>query len=138
MLTLIRGIPGSGKSTLARHLVAAGVYATMHFEADMFFEKDGSYKYEQAKLPDAHGWCKEQTKQALTAGCDVIVSNTFCSLWELEPYLRMAKDAKTQVLIIECHSPFKSVHNVPQAAMDKMRSRWWPTDREAIRKEFGV
>lgn len=39
-LVLIRGLPGSGKSTMAKVLAQVGYE---HYEADMFFERDGVY-----------------------------------------------------------------------------------------------
>lgn len=73
-LTLIRGLPGSGKSTLAKTLPA------VHFEADMYFiADDGVYRYDKAKISDAHEWCRAEVKRALTNKQDVVVSNTFSS-----------------------------------------------------------
>ncbi len=43
-LFLLRGLPGSGKSTLAKSL------SDSHIEADMFFMKDGEYKFDGSKI----------------------------------------------------------------------------------------
>ena len=42
-LILLRGLPGSGKSTLAKWI------CNQWFEADMFFEQDGEYKFDASK-----------------------------------------------------------------------------------------
>ena len=51
-LYLLRGLPGSGKSTLAKSL------GGKHFEADMYFVRDGEYQFDVTKLKEAHEWCR--------------------------------------------------------------------------------
>lgn len=58
-LVLIRGLPGSGKSTMARILRQVGYE---HFEADIFFEDRGVYRYDASRVADAHAWCQRDTK----------------------------------------------------------------------------
>jgi ABC-type phosphate/phosphonate transport system ATPase subunit len=79
-LVLIRGLPGSGKSTMAKDLATQGY---LHFEADMFFEVDGHYRYDASRIRDAHSWCQQMTRQALAKGLKVVVSNTFTQLREM-------------------------------------------------------
>ena len=93
-LVLIRGIPGSGKSTMASVLVMIGYE---HFEADMYFEVDGVYKYDSSRIREAHAWCQLMTQQALRRGSNVVVSNTFTQVREMAPYLEM-KTRKIQVI----------------------------------------
>lgn len=50
-LVLIRGLPGSGKSTMAKVLALVGY---QHFEADMFFVRDGTYCYDRSRIREAH------------------------------------------------------------------------------------
>lgn len=88
-LVLIRGLPGNGKSTLAKEMANEGY---LHFEADMFFEVDGRYRYDASKILDAHTWCQKMTRQAIARGEKVVVNNTFTQLREMEPYLAMSKD----------------------------------------------
>ena len=45
-----------GKSTLAKRV------CNQHIEADMFFMKDGEYKFDPTKLKQAHEWCREKTE----------------------------------------------------------------------------
>ncbi|WP_428773563.1 AAA family ATPase [Vibrio sp.] len=118
-LTLIRGLPGSGKSTLARTMDAA------HFEADMFFtDENGQYHFEPEKLDQAHHWCQQQTECALRNHQSVVVANTFVRLWEMAPYIRMAKRLGAELRVVECHGNYVSLHGVPEKTIATMRRRW--------------
>lgn len=57
-------------------------------------------------------------------GCDLVVSNTFTRAWEMQPYLDLAGMFAYDVVLVEVHGDFGSVHNVPPEAMKKMRDRW--------------
>jgi len=118
-LTLVRGLPGSGKSTYARKLGLEN-----HFEADMFFEKDGEYKFDPSKIKDAHEWCQSQTRAALKKGESVVVSNTFTQHWELKPYLDMAKELGAEVKVIRMTTDFGNIHGVPEAVINNMKERF--------------
>ncbi len=122
-LTLIRGLPGSGKSTLARAIcdsVASGV--TSHYEADMYFvDDDDAYEFNPEWLTDAHEWCQRATQGRLNDGFNVVVSNTFTTLREMQPYLDMKYD---KLQIIECKGDFGSIHDVPAAVVERMKARW--------------
>lgn len=121
-LTIIRGLPGSGKSTLAHKLMSEAPYA--HFEADMYFVKDGQYKFKPKLIKAAHEWTRLNTGLSLSLGRDVIVSNTFIKKWELNPYLKMARILNCEVKIIECRGDYGSVHNVPYKVLERMRQNW--------------
>lgn len=127
MLTIIRGLPGSGKSTLAKKLCELSP-GTLHYEADMFFEQSGSYVFDASKLGRAHGWCKNHTLVALARGINVVVSNTFTTWGEIDDYVLMARDFKTQVEVIEATEGTGSIHGVPDESMERMRDRWEPTE----------
>lgn len=120
-LVLIRGLPGSGKSTLAKSMTGHE-----HYEADQFFMRDGEYVFDVQKLPDAHGWCVSMARDAMRRGVNCVVSNTFCSLWEMKPYMEAAKDAGYEVRVIEAKGQWPSVHNVPAGVIGRMRARWQP------------
>jgi predicted kinase len=118
-LVLSRGLPGSGKSTLARALTK---YA---FAADDYFERGGGYDFDPAKLPEAHRWCMDRTRDAMAAGESVVaVHNTFSQCWEAAPYFEMAHDYGYTVFVVEAQSTFGNVHGVPEAVIDNMRLRW--------------
>jgi predicted kinase len=124
-LMLIRGLPGSGKSTLAECIRMAWG-GTDHWEADMFFIDSASteYTFDRAKLGEAHDWCQKMAKGSLQLQRNVVVSNTFTTQKEMRPYLELAQQFKATVFIVECRGKFKSVHNVPQDAIDRMATRW--------------
>jgi len=130
-ITLIRGLPGSGKSTLARQLVHNATVPTKHVEADMFMinRETGNYEFDPARLPGAHARCRVLTRHTLESGRNVVVSNTFSQMWELQPYFSIANALNLGTpTIIECQNSFGSIHNVPEEAMQRMRERWEPCD----------
>lgn len=121
-LILIRGLPGSGKSTIAQALIQRPMW--LHYEADMLFFEDGEYKFDQSKLKDAHTWCQHATESALLNGYNVVVSNTFTQLWEMQPYFTMAEKQKSAIQVIECKANFGTIHGVPEETIKRMRERW--------------
>ncbi len=124
-LTLIRGIPGSGKSTLASQLVVAQGHAvTKHFEADMYFSRNGKYEFDATKLGAAHAWCQAETDDALFYKFNVIVSNTFTTIKELKPYFELAQKNGAKVVVLLAQSNFKNIHDVPDEALQRMRDRF--------------
>ena len=126
-LFLLRGVPGSGKSSLANSLSDA---LTGHAEADMFFKKDGEYKFDPSKLKDAHEWCQGQVESWMkpqTGYLDrIIVSNTFTQGWEMQPYYDLAKKYGYRVysLIVENRHWGKNEHGVPDSKVQEMRDRF--------------
>jgi len=121
-LVLIRGLPGSGKSTLARRLAAEAGF--VHLEADQYFERDGAYRFDLARVADAHAWCLRSAYEQLAGGARVVIANTFVSLWELSACLGLAQVLDLPVRIIEARGAWPSVHAVPADVMAQMRERW--------------
>jgi len=117
-LVLIRGLPGSGKSTMASVLVMVGY---KHFEADMFFEIDGIYRYDATRINEAHDWCKHMTQDALSRSENVVVSNTFTRVNEMAPYLEMGAG---KIRVIEAVGTWENSHGVPRQMVDRMVARW--------------
>lgn len=125
VLTIIRGLPGAGKSTLARQL------DPVPYEADQFFMgNDGVYRYDHSRIADAHAWCLKRVQACLLNGMDAVVNNTFTRLWEMEPYVAFAQQHDFPIRFIEVHGPWKSVHGIPDDALERMRSRWEPLPNE--------
>ena len=125
-LYIVRGIPGSGKSTFAKSLGGA------HFEADMFFMKDGEYKFDMFKLKEAHKWCQDSVNTAMilntTAGINqtIVVSNTFTQEWEMKPYFDIAEvyGYKVFSIIVENRHGGVNEHNVPEEVLSLMKNRF--------------
>lgn len=120
-LYLLRGIPGSGKSTLAKSI------GGKHFEADMYFMKDGEYKFDFTKLKEAHNWCAIQTQKAMVDDePKIIVSNTFTQEWEMETYNDLAKMHGYRVfsLIVENRHGGFNKHGVPVDKLQMMKDRF--------------
>ena len=125
-LTIIRGIPGSGKSTYATYLNGE------HVESDMYFLKEGKYKFDGSKIKAAHQWCRNTVQKLLAEGTDVVVSNTFTQLWEMKAYLDMAKNFNVPVKVIKVIGNFQNIHGVPDHVLEKMKARWQDYPGEEI------
>ena len=124
-LILLRGLPGAGKSTVAKALRPSGWYG--HYEADMYFMKDGEYKFDGSKIKDAHNWCAIQTQKAMVDDIPtIIVSNTFTQEWEMETYYKLAEENGYQVhsLIVENRHGGVNEHGVPEDKLQAMKNRF--------------
>ena len=124
-LILLRGLPGSGKSTAAKLFQGYGWSA--HYEADMYFMVDGEYRFNPAKLKDAHGWCSSQTEKAMVDEIPmIVVSNTFTQEWEMEGYYGLAAKYGYIVvsMIVENRHGGENVHGVPADKLQAMNDRF--------------
>ena len=123
---LLRGLPGSGKSTLAKSI--GGV----HYEADMFFIKDGEYQFDVTLLRDAHSWCQTQVSNAMILNLAtkinerIVVSNTFTQEWEMTHYFELAEKYGYRVhsLIVENRHGGVNEHGVPEDKLGLMKKRF--------------
>jgi len=124
-LLLLRGLPGSGKTTEANRIISENTDTKWkHYEADMYFEKNGVYTFDATKLSKAHEWCQLSTTIALAEGCNVIVSNTFTTRREISAYEIIAKDLGAVFEVKEIKGTYQSIHNVPEETLNKMKQRW--------------
>jgi predicted kinase len=120
-LFLLRGLPGSGKSTLAKSL------GGKHFEADMYFVRDGEYQFDVTKLKDAHEWCRSSIGGLMiNEEPKLIVSNTFTQEWEMESYYKLAEKYGYRVysLIVENRHGGVNEHGVPEDKLEQMKNRF--------------
>ena len=120
-LFLLRGLPGAGKSTLAKSL------GGKHIETDMFFIKDGIYKFDATKIKEAHSWCQNMVGSWMSDDEDrIVVSNTFTQEWEMQWYYDWAKDFDYKVfcLVVENRHGGVNAHNVPVDTITKMKNRF--------------
>jgi predicted kinase len=129
-LILLRGLPGSGKSTFANYMFSNNI-----FEADQYFyDEEGNYNFDASKLHDAHKSCQSRVEQAMGENIlsngkwysEIVLSNTSTTEKELEPYLELAKKYDYQVvsLIVENRHGNKSIHNVPEETLLRMKNRF--------------
>ena len=135
-LVLVRGLPGSGQTTIARMLIIAGMGSgerTICSADDYFYRlPDGIYRFDKSKLSDAHNECQRVAFGAMNDGHSlVVVHNTFTTMWEMVPYLSIAKLHNYSIQVIECKGDFGSVHDVPAEVIDRMRNRWEEYDEQA-------
>ena len=133
-LVLIRGLPGSGKTTLAKKFAQLGY---LHAEADMFFIRDGVYKFDQANLGMAHNYCRMFVESALALGYNVVVSNTFVSDYSISEYQRIADGLEATFRVIRCADRHESIHNVPDETMQNMHDRFVDYPGEIIYGDLG-
>jgi hypothetical protein len=54
----------------------------------------------------------------------VVVSNTFTQRFEMEPYFKLCKELNIVPSIVVMDGKWKSIHNVPEEAIQRMRERW--------------
>jgi uncharacterized protein YxeA len=96
-----------------------------HLEADMYFiDEKGNYQFNPEQLSAAHRWCYYNTAAFLSKGIDVVVSNTFTTMKEMEQYLDLSQRLGVKLDIVEMRTQYGSIHSVPEATMEKMRNRW--------------
>lgn len=120
-LFLLRGLPGAGKSTLAKSL------GGKHFEADMYFVRDGEYKFDVTKLKEAHEWCRSSVGGLMiNEEPRLVVSNTFTQEWEMEAYYKLAETHGYRVysLIVENRHGGINEHGVPDDKVEIMKERF--------------
>lgn len=123
-LILVRSWPGAGKTTFAiENYVKPFGYILM--ESDMYFIRNGEYKWNRDELKQAHNWCFTQTASLLKQGENVIVANTFIKKFEIERYLRLNPSK-----IYRLTGNFENRHNVPIETIQRMKSNIEDIDGE--------
>jgi len=122
-LVLMRGVPGSGKSTRAARLKEDQAYE--HFEADMYFMRNGKYVFDKNTLPAAHDWCLAKTREALQAGRSVVVANVFETHEDVRPYALLGYPWE----IVDATGRWLSSHGVPPDKIEALRASWIPKEQ---------
>ena len=123
VLIILRGLPGAGKTSFANLIWPEAVIC----EADQYFYIDGEYRFNPAKLKEAHSWCQTIVRHLMSnSKPQVVISNTSTTEKELQPYLDLAKQYGYSVisLIVENRHGNSSVHGVPQETLKKMQDRF--------------
>lgn len=129
MLHIVRGVPGSGKSTFAKKAFSGALL----LENDMWFIRNSQYKWSAAEMPEAIHWCKSMAKQALAAGMDVVVANTFTRRKFIQDYVDIAEELGAAWDVWRCTGDYGTVHGLPEAAMQTFRNSMedWPDEKLA-------
>lgn len=137
------GTPGSGKSTYTSRRYPAPIVCS----ADHFFEREGEYKFDPSKLPEAHAAClrKFASHVALQAFSTIIVDNTNTTEVEIAPYYALAKAYGYNVKIVRMKcapevAHARNVHGVPLPAIKAMMDRigrmrlplFWDVEHEEV------
>ena len=123
-LYIIRGAPGSGKTTFGHRLRVGGLVRYVYSADDWMVDADGNYSFSPRALPKCHELCQTATESALLECEGVAVCNTFTRIWEMQPYVDMAKRIECPLYVIRCEGNFENVHGVPRAKVDEMRARF--------------
>jgi len=120
-LIIVRGIPGSGKTTFA-HLLSRAVCS-----ADDYFTYGNEYRWSVDKVSMAHTWCQRKCRRFMKKQIHrIVIANTSTTEKELQPYMDLARQFGYRVftVIVESRHGNKSVHNVPESTLDKMKARF--------------
>jgi len=140
-VVIMRGYPGSGKSFYIRtHHPKAEVCSA----DDFFIGPDGVYRFDGAKIREAHKWCMKKFITLVRMGDgdegakvpEIVVDNTNCARWELSPYISVAEAYDYTVEIVWCRCPVtmaaaRNLHGVPLKSVQAMEDRfekplpWW-------------
>jgi predicted kinase len=155
-LIIMRGMPGSGKSYKSKQL--SEKLSAKTYGSDDFFMVGDEYKFDPAKIVDAHNWNQKRVGDAMVAGENpIIVDNTNLAAWEMRPYVELAKKHGYKVQLEEPESDWwkeykttqdkdkflktimeKQTHGVPPEALESMLSSYQPdvTEEDILKARY--
>lgn len=146
-LLIISGISGSGKSALAETLKwmmqtpdDSAIESEKRCEictADDFFMVDNEYKFNPAKLGEAHTQCRSKFNSAIGQGVElVILANTTTETKHANPYINYAEQNGYTVswLMVVPHHSGQNQHNVPSSTVSRQAKQLVNTFTEMHRK----
>lgn len=118
-LIIIRGLPGSGKSTRAKQQYPD----YLHYEPDhLFCDTRGRYRFDAQLFEDACQWVEKMTDFALARQENVVVSDVFLRLSELEPYEKLAAAHGANFKVVTCKEQYGNTHRVPVTIIARMKA----------------
>lgn len=127
-LIIMRGLPGSGKSHAAKN------FGGFVLSTDNYFMVDGVYQFNPTKIGQAHA-----ETQLLTKACMewltplLVIDNTNIRLWEMKPYLLLAKEYNYKVSFAYPETPWandpeecakRNTHGVPLESVVRMHNNF--------------
>jgi len=136
VMYILRGLPGSGKTYLANTLNDSHNKEGVILSTDDYFAQDGTYKFDPAKIGEAHKFNQDRCKEQCEKGTNpVIIDNTNVKRWEAKAYVELAQQYNYTVEIREPDTPWwksknieelaqKTQHGVPADKIQKMLDRW--------------
>jgi predicted kinase len=126
ILIILRGLPGSGKSTVADILSENGKYPICCAD-DWYVKEYGYYKWNFSDIGKAHKYSKELCEKSMKKSIrKIIIANTNITEKDYKPYVEMASTYNYKVfsLVVENLHGHKSVHNVPDETLEKMKTKF--------------
>jgi len=121
---ILRSSSGAGKTTFANYVKGLNFNADIRVcTADDYFYQDGEYKFNPAKLGEAHSVCQKAFLAALNDKVDVVVANTSTTRKERDYYVKLAKENGYRVfsLVVE-NLGTKNVHAVPNEVLERQKN----------------
>ena len=124
---ILSGAAGAGKSTLANKLknnapkYISPIAEICEADDYWYLIGDGKYAFDMKLLHSAHCWCQNKADNLMRNGENLIVSNTNIKSRDRKPYFRFAKEYGYKVVFIHLKTQFKSIHNVPEDVVKRMR-----------------
>ncbi len=157
-LVIIRGPSGTGKSTIGAAVLmreaaqeANGAKKSnltyAYHETDQFFtDSSGVYHFKLSKLSRAHKWNLFSTERSMLHGTElVVVSNTFCAHWEMEPYFELSEEYEYDVEVIRTPGPWdpkvldvRNEHSVPFKTLERQINGYMDHPDEVVWQDMGI
>lgn len=134
-VTIMVGASGSGKSTYAKPIGGAVISADDHFVG-----ADGVYRFDPARIGQAHSEClRDFVEHARARSSTIVVDNTNSTVMEAAPYLALAMAYGYDVRVVVMDTSAlpgrletlagRTVHGTPVAAITHMEiniAAEWP------------
>lgn len=128
VMVLMRGLPGSGKSTLARKIAHnRGVVLSAD---DFFMTRNGQYRFDFAKLSEAHESTQRKARACVQKSLNpIVIDNTNLQKWEMRPYIHLALKHSYRIEFLEPDTSWKysckelarkTTHGVPKFKIEEM------------------
>lgn len=127
-LILMRGPLKEEKMTYAKITYPNYEYVS----ADDYFIVNGERNFDPKKIGEANQWCKNKAIDLLKKNKNVIVMNTFKTLWELDNYISEC-DKLCNIEILKLTSQYENLHTTSKSIIDKYYKEYQEkTDEKSV------